>query len=774
MRSFLVVWLLLRFWRVRIFAGAVAAFCALALFLPTANAQQRLEGLVVDSSGAVVAGAQVTLTAPDFHTTQTTGADGRFVFNDLSASSGQVRVQAPGFSVVESQWVAGDGQPLRLVLVPAPVAEQLTVTATRTQTRLSDTPASVVVLGRADLTSAGAITLDDVLRQVPGFSVFRRSGSLAANPTTEGVSLRGVGASGASRALVLYNGVPLNDPFGGWVYWDRVPAAAISGVEVMRGAASDLYGTSAMSGVVDVMPRSPETSALTVESFLGNHLTPEGSLFGTKMLGKWAVSGSGEAFSTDGYLLVDPQDRGRVDVPATEQHRAGNVAVERNFGGAGHAFVSGSLFHEDRGNGTPDQINNTRLGEIVAGGDWNSQAAGAFTFRLYGSGERFFQTFSTIAANRNSEALNRVQVVPSQREGLSAYWSRPVHNAHTLVAGFEAADIRGHSYETAFANGRAGNITDQGGRQRIYGVFGEDVWRLGPKWLLTAALRLDTWSNFDAFTNLFPTRGTPTFTPFAQRDQSALSPRVSLLRRVNRNLSLAASGYRAFRAPTLNELYRPFRVGNRMTLANAGLEAEQLTGAEGSGILNGAGGKLSLRATFFYDQIARPIANVTLISTPALITQQRQNLGKTGSAGLELQGEARVSSALTLSAGYQLADATVLDFAANRALQGLWVPQVPRHQFSLQARYFRPKWALLALQGRYVGTQFDDDQNLFPLDRFFTLDAYVSRSMTRHLELFAAAENLTGQRYMVGRTPTATWGPPILARGGVRLDFGGR
>src|SRR5438445_10366770 len=133
---------------------------------------------------------------------------------------------------------------------PPAASETIVVTATQTKTRLSDTPASVVVITREVMQMTAASTTDDALRQVPGFTLFRRSGSRSANPTSQGVSLRGVGASGASRAIVLDDGVPLNDPFGGWVYWGRIPRASLDRVEILRGGASDLYGSGGMSGVL--------------------------------------------------------------------------------------------------------------------------------------------------------------------------------------------------------------------------------------------------------------------------------------------------------------------------------------------------------------------------------------------------------------------------------------------------------------------------------------------------------------------------------------------
>src|SRR4029079_320951 len=142
--------------------------------------------------------------------------------------------------------------------------DSITVTATRTKTRLADTPASVVVLDRN--TVLDATTADDALRQVPGFSLFRRSGSRCANPTSQGVSLRGVGASGASRALVLADGVPLNDPFGGWVYWGRVPRASIEQIEVVQGGTSDLYGSGALGGVVNIITSRKPPRGLALEA----------------------------------------------------------------------------------------------------------------------------------------------------------------------------------------------------------------------------------------------------------------------------------------------------------------------------------------------------------------------------------------------------------------------------------------------------------------------------------------------------------------------------
>jgi outer membrane receptor protein involved in Fe transport len=248
-----------------------------------------------------------------------------------------------------------------------------------------------------------------------------------------------------------------------------------------------------------------------------------------------------------------------------------------------------------------------------------------------------------------------------------------------------------------------------------------------------------------------------------------------LLHPVTSNVSLTASMYRGFRAPTLNELYRAFRVGNVQTQSNPDLAAERLTGGEVGANVFAFDRRLNLRSNFFWDDIVNPIANVTLNANSNPIQRQRQNLGRTRSRGVELDAVAHFTNTIELSGGYQFVDATVLSFPAdpanNPSLVGNQIPQIPRNQFTLQARYWNPSRLMFSVQGRFVGNQFDDDINTFLLDRYFALDFFVGRSLGHGVEVFGAAENATNQRYTVAKTPLANVGPPILARIGVRVNF---
>ena len=208
---------------------------AISLLLTALQAPVEIRGAVVDLSGAAVPDATVTLIVDGNEQVIALADDGTFA---VSGRAGTLRVQAVGFEDLHVR-LEDAAVPLRLVLQPASFADSIVVTADRGATRLPS-GASATVLSSAELANAAGGALDDVLRQTPGFTLFRRSSSRTANPTTQGVTLRGVSGSGASRTIVLADGVPLNDPFGSWVYWNRVPLAAIDRVEVVRGGAGDL------------------------------------------------------------------------------------------------------------------------------------------------------------------------------------------------------------------------------------------------------------------------------------------------------------------------------------------------------------------------------------------------------------------------------------------------------------------------------------------------------------------------------------------------------
>ncbi|MFZ0480510.1 MAG: TonB-dependent receptor [Terriglobales bacterium] len=742
-----------------------------------------VEGVVRDSSGAVIRGATVRLESAVFRANAQTDAQGQFSFAGVPHGPGTIDVTAEGFLAARESFapnksesaIAADGEivvHLEITLKPSTVNEQVMVSAARTEVRLSDTPGSNVLLSTTDVAVAPALRLDDVLREVPGFTLYRRSDSLTANPGSQGVSLRGLGGSAASRALVLADGISLVDPFGGWVYWDRVPRVAVSTVEVVRGGASNLYGSDAMAGVVQLLMRQPEAPAFSLESSYGNERTPDLSFWTGNRIGKWDYSTTTEMFRTDGFFLVPFALRGPVDQPAKVENATIYALIGHDLGANGRIFGRGNYFTEFRNNGTQIQTNDTQIGEGAGGLD-KQFGNDSLSLRIYGDAESYDQKYSSITSvntRRDTETLTDIQHVPEQVVGGGAQWTHPLGKSQTLIGGMDLNEVIGAS-EDNFFTGKNKSQTGAG-RQRALGWFGEDIFHRA-KWTVIFAARVDDWSNFAGQTFVTPLSGTPTLTRYPNRSSLAFNPRLSVLRSLNEHVAVTGSIYRAFRAPTLNELYRPFRVGAILTLNNPLLTAERLTGAEAGVNVTGWNKRLDVRGTFFWSDIVDPIENVTIQTSPSIL-EQKENLGRTRSRGVEIDGELRVTNDVRITAGYAYTAATVLSYPGNPGgenLVGLDVPQVPRQSFTWEARYWHPSRLFASVQGRFVGRQFDDDLNTLPLAAFYTMDLEVGRELKRHFQIFAATENLTGQRYQVARTPIVNLGPPFLFRAGLRINF---
>lgn len=712
------------------------------------HAQQAWRGVIQDVSGAVVPDATVAAVAADGRESPVdVSVDGSF---ELSSEAERLRVRAPGFTAVDLP-LATAASPLRIVLRPASFADSTVVTAARGAQRLPSAASSTVVTS-AELANTAAASLDDALRLTPGFTLFRRSSSRVANPTTLGVTLRGVSGSGASRTLVLADGVPLNDPFGSWVYWNRVPTAAVDRVEIVRGAAGDLYGPDALGGVVQVLTLAPDRSRLRATIDGGSNDTARLSLFGGVSSGPWFGSASGEWLRTDGVRTIGPEVAGPVDVRADSDYRTGFATLGARRDNL-RASLRASAYYEDRGNGTPMQINSTAWRQLAGDVD-GIVAGGAWQGRVAGGSQEYFQTFSAVAADRASERLTTEQWTPSDFVTASGQWSRPFGRLSLLVGG------EGHrtkstvdEYRHSITNVQSGPFV-VGGTETGGGAYTRVGIEARSNVTIGVGARVDTW------------RSTPTDSALPEKSASFFSPRASVAWRLG-GTTLQSSVYRSYRTPTLNELHRGFRAGNVLTNPNPLLEPERVTGVEG-GVLQRYG-QLSMRATAFFNELDGAISNITLSSTPSLITRQRQNSDKIRASGLELEADYRLHSTVSMNGQMTFTSSHYRGSIAQPAIADNRVPQVPRVQFGAGVTWSDPALATAALQVRGGGSQFDDDQNQFTLDGFAVVDAMVSRGIGRQFQAFVAVENLFDEDYDVGKTPLRTIGWPRTVRVGLRV-----
>jgi len=725
-----------------------------------------ITGVVRDSSGAVVPGASVVVRAPSGQERQTlAGADGHFAL-DAPGNDGDrltIIVRAAGFAEQQER-VPADVRELTISLKPASLVEAVTVTASRGAIE-SATPEVASVITAETLASTPAPMLDDQLKSVPGFSLFRRSSSRVANPTTQGVTMRGLSASGASRSLVLVDGVPLNDAFGGWIYWDRVPQAALDRVEIVRGGASELYGANAVGGVIQVLTLAPMRPSLRADAELASRGTPRLSLFGGGGRAGWSGFASGEWQTTDGYVIVEPQLdasrpsanlRGPVDIAADSEYKT--VYASGGYqSGAWRAGVRASLFTESRGNGTPLTNNDTNAREIA--GDASGAAAGGFwQARAYGGTQNYNQTFSSVTAVnslRTIEALTQSQHVPSKNAGASAQWTRLVRRT-AWSFGVDTARTEGQSDETAFTRNVPTGSSANGGVQWDTGAFGRVSFDAANDVTIVGALRVDRWTS------------TPINPAASAADATELNPKAGVNWRVSNAVVVHGTVTHAFRAPTLNELFRNFRAGGTNTTANDQLTPETLTGAEGGVTVRE--GASATRAVLFFNQLNDAITNVTVSTTPTLITRQRRNAGTIHAAGLDVEEEIDLHPAVHLTVGAEYVHSTFVD-ALEPGLAGNKVSQVPPFGLSAAVRVNAPARVMATGQFRFNASTFDDDKNTLPLSNVKVFDAYVSRSVGHGIQLFGAVENLFDSVYDVGNTPLLTSGLPRTFRAGIRAYF---
>ncbi len=721
---------------------------------------------VRDSGDTAISGASVQ--RPAGHLLGRTDSEGRLTFEcELPC---RVRVDAEGFIGNDFELAASATVHLERI----GVSEQVTVTAYREPLGELQSPVTTRQLSAEQLASTPAITMDDEVRQLPGVEMFRRSSSLVANPTSQGISVRGLGSTSASRTLVTDDDVPLNDALGGWIHWQEQPELSIQSVELVRGGASDLYGSSAIGGVLNMITVRPTDDAFEIRSSYGGESTYDESALAETRHGPWGVLASGGAIGTVGYIQEAPWQRGPVDT-ASNVHSQNGLLLADHARGPLRLFVRGSGMNEARANGTPYQANGTRIWRYASGGDWQSASGDSAVLRLYGSTVHYRQTFSSISnlpdfgaaacAYRCGEIPSRFALVPLNELGAVAHWTRPVGAGLVLLAGADAHDVRVWDREQTF--GSTAQLTNLSDHQRDSAGYAEAMWvRHG--FTLMASAREDWFQNYDGRQLTWNgSSWTPSPTQPPQRDERLFDPRIGISRKIRQHWALSASAFRAFRAPTPSELYRSTQVGNKLTLPNGTLLSERATGWETGIATQHHWG--TVRASYFLTQVNRPIVAFTTNPTSSPILLKRENLGQIESRGVSLDFQLAPLHWITLDGGYQYAHAVV-----SRGSQDLgnWIPEVARNMATLNLRAAKPKWGTLSLESRLSGHQFDDDANAYLLHGYFRMDAYASHNLCSRIEVFAAGENLFDRNIEVAKTPTTTLGMPRVARIGFqfRLD----
>ncbi len=669
-----------------------------------------------------------------------------------------------------------------LQVPPPPELPEVVVTGARLPPAASEAAFSVIRLDDEDLRDQQR--LDEALRAVPAVSLFRRTSSLSANPTTQGISLRAIAPSGAGRTLVTLDGVPLNDPFGGWVIWSQAPTESLSGLDIVRGAGAGPYGSGALTGVIQLRERD-QGGAL--DASLAEHGGARLSASGGDRFGDVRLVGSALYETSDGYVPVRGPAAGAADTPLDLEVMSAALRADLP---AGPAVVSlrASAFEENRGSGLAG-TNATASGNALSATAAVQPSADRPGWRL-----QAWRRESDLVNSSAAVAADRASTTPAndQFETPAIGWGLNAALRHVIVSGVArvewelGADARRFEGETRerfrymageFTRGRVA-----GGESSVAGLYAEGSWASGP-WLVAGGLRADRWENRDGVRREFDLAdGSPTVDETdPARSGEVVSARLAARRQLVGGHAVRAAAYSGFRPATLNELHRPFRVGNDLTEANAALEPERLRGVELG--WSWTDGRAAVSATLFRNEIDDAIVNVTLAEGPGTfpragfvpaggVLRQRQNAGTITATGIETEARLRVTDALSLRAAAAFTDAEVDGGSAAPQLTGLRPAQAPRWSAVAGLDWQATDRLSLAADLRWESDRFEDDLNSRVLEGALTADVRADWTVRPGVDLYLAADNLFDEAVEVSETGTgvAGYGPPRTLRLGVRLS----
>jgi len=636
--------------------------------------------------------------------------------------------------------------------------------------------------------SGAAASLDDALRRVPGFGLFRRQTSRASHPTTQGVSLRGLGPNGVGRTLVLLDGVPINDPFGGWVEWVHLPPASVSQATIVRGGGAGPWGNSALAGVVRLDSAPLDPGRITADLRGGSR----GSFSGYTQVatGDDATSANLSAHfaRTDGYFLLGPAQRGTADRKAARKSFGSRVSLQHetprgtiwsaNLGAAADRFTNGSDVA-----GADTETYDLSLSAVNAspgdGPAWESH--------LYVRHKNFENVFGAFDGTRSTvrPVLDQFDV-PATVFGANALLRWSDVTAWSIEAG---ADVRFADGETneRFRNLGNGFTRERkaGGEQVIAGAFVEGNLQASSRTVFSAGVRADYWRQSEGVRRESDLQSSAILVDrqFPSRNGISVNGRAALSTAVTSSMTLRAAAYSGFRVPTLNELYRPFRVGNDITEANGTLQVERLAGAEAG--LQWQTEIASAQVTVFRNDLFDPVVNATITNTPGFNAEfgvfipgggslrQRRNVDRVRTWGVEADFAAQLSEILTLNGGYLFTSPKVARSTISPVLEGNRLAQVAKHQATLGLSV-APN-SRLRFGADILGStrQFEDDLNQRVLDGAVTVDAHIAYELMPSVEVYGAAENIFDERVEAGRSANGlvTLGPPMFLWLGVRLAY---
>ena len=594
--------------------------------------------------------------------------------------------------------------------------------------------------------------LDKSLEQVPGLSLFRRDTSISANPTTQGISLRAIAPSGASRALVTLDGVPQNDPFGGWVIWSALPPEDIARADIVRGAGAGPYGAGALTGVI-TLDEQQGGGIVAADLSAGELGTRRAAATGGIQWEKFELFASASDETSNGWIPVRPPARGAADDRLTLD--ASNASLRFDVHPDADTIIAARIgaYREERDSGLVGAASEAsgQYASLMAAHRLNDD----LQLRLQGwvRDTDFSNSSVSIGPNRSfTTPTNDQYATPALGWGINA----ALRGSAPWLSWEVGADLRSADGESrehfAFVSGAFTKQRVAGGRSLIGGIYAEGAHR-ADGWLITAGLRADGWQTDDGhlIERLLSNDAVTLEQHPPSRHGIVPTARVGARKDFSEDFFLRSAAYAGFRVPTLNELYRPFRLGNNVTIANAALKPEKLYGAEAG--IGGAHGPVTWGATLFWNQLHSAITNVTIGMGPGTfpgvgfipaggLLIQRRNAGDINAYGIEAEAHWYINDVFSARLAGEVVHARVAGGDDAPQLTGKRPAQAAPWAVTagIDASPFDRVTA--SFDVRLEGPRFADDRNTLELDSAAIVDARLAWHITDSVALYAAADNL--------------------------------
>jgi Outer membrane cobalamin receptor protein len=660
------------------------------------------------------------------------------------------------------------GVPFALsVAAPAPAqsdmdrARAIVVTGHGLDEGASTAAYDVSRISRANITSSASGRIEDVLSSVAGFQQFRRSDSRSANPSAQGVTLRALGGNASSRALVLLDGVPVANPFFGYIPFSAIAPGSLRSAQVTRGGGMGAFGAGAVSGTIELTSAGPaEVGTLDATALIDHRGETQLSAVSAARLGDGFVLAGVQWDKGQGFWTTPQDQRGPASARAAYDSWSGTLRAVAPLTDTVEVQASG-LVYDDARTLRFDGADSTSSGQqasvrLVGRGEWQFDVLGYVQA----------QDFSNVVISSSSfrKTLDQVKT-PTLAVGGKAELRLPVGGGHALRLGADLRLADGHLVEAPYSamTGLPTAFRRAGGKQSDLGLYVEDDWTLGSL-VLTAGLRADRWTIRNGFYQETATSGAVTTDDsFTDRSGWSANVRGGAVWNVSEFLSLRAAGYTGLRLPTLNELYRPFVVFPVTTQANAALKPERLRGYE-AGIELRPSGAVSFSLTAFDNRLKDAIANVTLTNT----LRQRRNVEAIHARGLEA-GAAIDLGQIELGGSIAWTDSEVRAARAQAPLDGMRPAQVPKLSASATAAWMPADGWRIAATVRRTSAQYEDDLETDVLPAVTTLDAFAQMPVAGPFSIVLRAENLTDETIITrNQAGSIDLGAPRTLWAGVR------